>query len=95
MQPILNSSTGHIILFDLFSLPAAEGRSFLSFQKGDLIILENETGEAVMTSGWCKGTCERTGKQGDFPSEAVYVLPTMDQPSAEILVSLLRFVAFY
>ncbi len=42
-----------------------------------------------MTSGWCKGTCERTGKTGDFPSEAVYVLPTMDHPTAEVLV---RFI---
>lgn len=68
---------------------SGEGTSFLNFQKGDLIILEDEsTGETVMTSGWCVGYCERTGERGDFPAETVYVLPTLSKPPVDILVSL-------
>jgi myosin-7 len=64
-----------------------EGSSFLTFQKGDLIILEDEsTGETVLNSGWCVGTCERTGEKGDFPAETVYVLPSLTKPPNDILV---------
>lgn len=38
-----------------------------------------------MTSGWAVGRCERTDVKGDFPSEIVYVLPTMTKPPGEIL----------
>lgn len=70
-------------------LSPGEGSSFLSFRKGDLIILEQENGEAVMNSGWCFGLCDRSGKQGDFPAECVYVLPTITKPPTDILVSLI------
>lgn len=67
---------------------SGEGTSFLNFQKGDLIILDDEsTGETVLTSGWCFGICDRTGERGDFPAENVYVLPTLSKPLADILVS--------
>eukprot|EP00050_Salpingoeca_kvevrii_P001267 m.166190 g.166190 ORF g.166190 m.166190 type:complete len:2194 (-) comp10335_c1_seq21:224-6805(-) len=62
-----------------------EGSSFLSFRKGDLICLENDDGYAVMHSGWCYGRCDRTGQEGDFPANCVYVLPAITKPSAEIL----------
>lgn len=68
-------------------MSAAESSSFLSFKKGDLIILENDTGETVVNSGWCFGTCERTGKKGDFPAECVYVLPTIAKPTSDTMVS--------
>ena len=49
---------------------AGEGSSFLTFVKGDLITLnDSNTGEAVLNSGWCVGTCERTDQSGDFPAE--------------------------
>ena len=63
-----------------------EGSAFLSFRKGDLIVLDNETGEDVMQSGWCFGTCERTGAKGDFPAECVYSLPTLEKPPPAVLV---------
>ena len=64
-----------------------EGSSFLSFLKGDLIVLEDDsTGETVMNSGWCVGRCERTGEKGDFPAETVYVLPACSKPPQDILV---------
>ncbi|XP_065887692.1 unconventional myosin-VIIa-like [Dysidea avara] len=62
-----------------------EGSSFLSFQKGDLIQLESEDGEDIMSTGWCFGECERTKKKGDFPAECVYVLPAITKPPMEVL----------
>eukprot|EP00112_Aurelia_sp_Birch-Aquarium-sp1_P006477 Seg1715.10 transcript_id=Seg1715.10/GoldUCD/mRNA.D3Y31 product=Myosin-VIIa protein_id=Seg1715.10/GoldUCD/D3Y31 len=61
--------------------------NFLNLQRGDLILLENETGENVMSSSWCNGTCDRTNKNGDFPCEAVYVIPTLDKPTTEIMAN--------
>lgn len=73
---------------------SGEGSSFLTFQKGDLIVLDDDsTGETVMNSGWCIGRCERTGQKGDFPAEAVYVLPALSQPPHDILV--IDWVIFY
>lgn len=67
--------------------PPGEASSFLNFQKGDLIVLEDEsTGETVLNSGWCIGACERTGEKGDFPAETVYVLPSLTKPPNDILV---------
>lgn len=64
-----------------------EGSSFLTFLKGDLIVLDDDsTGETVMNSGWCVGRCERTGEKGDFPAETVYVLPSCTKPPQDILV---------
>ncbi|XP_041355506.1 myosin-VIIa-like isoform X2 [Gigantopelta aegis] len=62
-----------------------EGSTFLSFSKGHLIILDQESGETVMTSGWCYGENIHTGTKGDFPAECVYVLPTITKPPNEIL----------
>lgn len=70
--------------------PTNDGSSFLNFTKGDLVVLEDDsTGETVLNSGWCIGTCERTGEKGDFPSEMVYVLPSLTKPPNDILV---RFI---
>lgn len=63
-----------------------EGTSFLSFLKGDLILLEEDSsGETVLNNGWCIGRCERSQERGDFPAETVYVLPTMTRPPNDIL----------
>jgi hypothetical protein len=75
----------HVIIPVLFS--PGEGSSFLSFHRGDLILLEEgSTGETVQNSGWCVGRCDRTGEKGDFPAETVYVLPTLSKPPSDILV---------
>jgi myosin-7 len=58
---------------------------FLSFQKGDLIALEADDGYSVMHSGWCFGKCDRTGDEGDFPANCVYVLPAIVRPPKEVL----------
>ncbi|XP_071536430.1 myosin-VIIa isoform X6 [Panulirus ornatus] len=63
-----------------------ETSSFLTFNKGDLILLEEDSsGETVMNAGWCVGRCERTNERGDFPAETVYVLPAVTKPPPDIL----------
>ena len=69
-----------------------ETSTFLNLKKGDLIILQDMNGEQVMTSGWCNGYCERTRQRGDFPSECVYVLPTLEKPQRDILVLFVLFL---
>lgn len=66
-----------------------EESGFLSFLKGDLIVLDQDTGEQVMNSGWANGFNERTKQRGDFPTDSVYVLPTVTMPPLEIVVSCL------
>uniref|UniRef100_A0A4W5M887 Myosin VIIAa n=1 Tax=Hucho hucho TaxID=62062 RepID=A0A4W5M887_9TELE len=62
-----------------------EESTFLSFQRGDLILLDQETGQQVMTSGWAHGVNERTNQKGDFPADAVYILPTVTRPQADVV----------
>uniref|UniRef100_A0A8C5TCE5 Myosin VIIA n=1 Tax=Malurus cyaneus samueli TaxID=2593467 RepID=A0A8C5TCE5_9PASS len=64
--------------------PNPEDSGFLSFLKGDLIVLDQDTGEQVMNSGWANGFNERTKQRGDFPTDSVYVLPTVTMPPLEI-----------
>uniref|UniRef100_A0A669PY33 Myosin VIIA n=1 Tax=Phasianus colchicus TaxID=9054 RepID=A0A669PY33_PHACC len=64
--------------------PNPEESGFLSFLKGDLIVLDQDTGEHVMNSGWANGFNERTKQKGDFPTDSVYVLPTVTLPPLEI-----------
>ncbi|KAL1257185.1 hypothetical protein QQF64_012730, partial [Cirrhinus molitorella] len=65
--------------------PAGDDSTFLSFLKGDLIVLDQDTGEQVMTSGWAHGTNDRTKQRGDFPADCVYVLPTVIRPPSDIV----------
>ncbi|KAL7400692.1 hypothetical protein ABVT39_016104 [Epinephelus coioides] len=65
--------------------PTGEESTFLSFMKGDLILLDQDTGEQVLNSGWAHGVNERTNQRGDFPADCVYVLPTMTRPQQEIV----------
>lgn len=69
-----------------FTSTAGEESTFLSFLKGDLILLDQDTGEQVLNSGWAHGVNERTNQRGDFPADCVYVLPTMTRPQQDIVV---------
>ncbi|KAH0625252.1 hypothetical protein JD844_033621 [Phrynosoma platyrhinos] len=69
----------------LQSILVGEDSGFLSFLKGDLIILDQDTGENVMNSGWANGVNERTKQKGDFPTDSVYVLPTVTMPPLEVV----------
>ncbi|KAF0295010.1 Myosin-VIIa [Amphibalanus amphitrite] len=81
----LKKRSRYVIALQDYKAPG-EGSSFLNFRKGDLIHLEDDsTGETVMNSGWCVGTCQRDGGRGDFPAETVYVLPALTRPPPDIL----------
>ncbi|XP_028840305.1 unconventional myosin-VIIa-like isoform X2 [Denticeps clupeoides] len=71
----------------LLDSPNAAGNdpAFVRFSKGDLIILDEHCGEEVMNSGWTHGLNDRTKEQGDFPSESVYILPTITRPQYDIV----------
>lgn len=66
---------------------AGESSTILNLKKGDLVYLEAGHGDDVINNGWCRGYSERTHEHGDFPSECVYVLPTLEKPQRDILVS--------
>lgn len=70
-----------------FPLVAGVDSTFLSFSKGDLIILDEHDGEHVMNSGWAHGLNDRTKQTGDFPADCVYVLPTITRPQYDLVVS--------
>uniref|UniRef100_A0A3B4FWX6 Unconventional myosin-VIIa-like n=1 Tax=Pundamilia nyererei TaxID=303518 RepID=A0A3B4FWX6_9CICH len=65
--------------------PLGVDSNFLSFAKGDLIILDEHDGEHVMNSGWAHGVNDRTKQRGDFPADCVYVLPTITRPQYDIV----------
>jgi myosin-7 len=68
------------------SSTSSTSTTFLSFAKGDLIELEDDsTGETAMNTGWCVGRSATTKERGDFPAEAVYILPCLSRPPPEIL----------
>uniref|UniRef100_A0A667XP48 Myosin VIIAa n=1 Tax=Myripristis murdjan TaxID=586833 RepID=A0A667XP48_9TELE len=64
--------------------PTGEESTFLSFLKGDLILLDQDTGEQVLNSGWAHGINERTNQKGDFPADCVYVLPCVTRPQPDV-----------
>ncbi|XP_046338016.2 myosin-VIIa-like isoform X1 [Haliotis rufescens] len=80
----LKKRSKYVIAIQDYTSPG-EGSTFLTFSKGDLIVLDQQSGETVMNSGWCYGENVKTNKKGDFPAECVYVLPTITRPPTEIL----------
>ncbi|XP_076323728.1 myosin-VIIa-like isoform X2 [Tachypleus tridentatus] len=64
-----------------------ENSSCLSFNKGELIVLEEGyTGDTVVHNTWCSGHLDKNKKKGDFRCETVYVLPTLTKPPPKITV---------
>ncbi|KAK6322586.1 hypothetical protein J4Q44_G00073780 [Coregonus suidteri] len=74
-----------VALLDCPNPSGGEDSTFLSFSKGDLILLDEHCGEQVMTSGWAHGVNDKTKQQGDFPADCVYVLPTVTRPQYDIV----------
>ena len=67
----LKKRSKFVIALQDYKAPGEGSSNFLDFAKGDLILLDEDTsGEAVLTSRWCTGTCERNEERGDFPAEA-------------------------
>ncbi|KAJ8726175.1 hypothetical protein PYW07_000873 [Mythimna separata] len=62
----------------------SDASSFLQFKKGDLIVLlQDTTGETLANTTWGHGVCN--GEEGLFPTEQVYILPTLEMPTPAIL----------
>lgn len=62
----------------------SEASSFLQYKKGDLItLLQDCTGETLTNATWGHGMCN--GQEGLFPTEQVYILPSMTIPSSNVL----------
>lgn len=58
----------------------------ISFDQGDLIVLDDDmNGGIVETKSWASGTVARTGVKGEFPTEFVYIIPTLTTPSPGLL----------
>ncbi|XP_066533908.1 unconventional myosin-VIIa [Hoplias malabaricus] len=60
----------------------------LSCRKGDLVYIIKD-GEYSSDGGWVKGRNERTGQSGAISTEAITVLPTLSQPTEELLIQLI------
>ncbi|KAL0994634.1 hypothetical protein UPYG_G00125160 [Umbra pygmaea] len=74
-----------VALLDCPNPAGSDDSTFLSFSKGDLILLDEHCGEQVMTSGWAHGVNDQTKQQGDFPADCVYVLPTLTRPQYDVV----------
>lgn len=71
----------------------ADSSTFLTLKKGDLITLVNDcNGDTVMTATWGNGECN--GVQGLFPTDQIYILPTMTMPPQNILSQFKKDGAF-
>ncbi|CAG2105840.1 unnamed protein product, partial [Medioppia subpectinata] len=63
-----------------------EGPTVLSFNQGDLMILDGPYGgDYVLNNPWVLAKLEKNGEKGDVPTEYVYVLPTTTKPAPSIL----------
>ncbi|XP_026160766.1 unconventional myosin-VIIa [Mastacembelus armatus] len=58
--------------------------TFLSFKKGELIIIIKDD-EFSQQRGWIKGQTESRRHTGAVPTEAILVLPTLSKPSNEVM----------
>ncbi|KAL3281555.1 hypothetical protein HHI36_004763 [Cryptolaemus montrouzieri] len=67
---------------------ATNAATFLTFHKGDLITLQNVTGQDLMNSSWGYGECNNIC--GDFPTEYVHILPCINRPHQNILKAFKR-----
>ena len=57
-------------------------KTYLEFKKGDLLILSEAFGKGVQ---FVKAENTRTGLHGNAAVEAIYVLPTLNKPTTELL----------
>ena len=66
----------------------------LAFNAGDLIALQsNDCGETIQRQQWAVGLNKRTNRLGVFPVEMVHIIPTLLEPSEEIMKTFELFVS--
>lgn len=59
---------------------------YLEFNRGDLLILLDLSGDSLIEKQFVRGENPATGKQGNIPVNSVHVLPTMTKPTVDIMV---------
>ncbi|XP_078485190.1 unconventional myosin-VIIa-like isoform X1 [Ciona intestinalis] len=64
---------------------AGDESTILKFKKGDLIVLGQPAGSEFNATTWRTGVNDRTGASGDFPTDSVYVLPTLVKPMEDLV----------
>lgn len=64
---------------------SADDPTFLSFKKGELIIIIKD-GEFPQQRGWIMGENKRTKQKGAVPVDAILILPTLSRPTNEVMV---------
>lgn len=64
---------------------SADDPTFLSFKKGELIIIIKDD-EFSEQRGWIKGQSESTRQTGAVPTEAILILPTLSKPTNAVMV---------
>lgn len=57
----------------------------MRFKRGDLIELDEPAGADFTSIGWRSGANDRNGRTGDFPTDGVYVLPTIEAPPSDLV----------
>ena len=62
---------------------------FLTFDKGDLLILDDVAGQNLMTSSWGAARNERSGMAGSVQEQNVWILSTLQKPE-ESMIKLLK-----
>ncbi|XP_044752121.1 myosin-VIIa-like [Coccinella septempunctata] len=83
----LKKRSRYLVAVEDFRHPT-NAESFISFRKGELIVLVNSTGQDVMNSSYGYGECN--GATGDFPTEFVHILACLSQPKPEVLAAFKR-----
>nr|XP_020465549.1 unconventional myosin-VIIa-like [Monopterus albus] len=58
--------------------------TFLSFKKGELIIIIKDD-EFSQQRGWIKGQTESRRQTGAVPTEAILIIPTLSKPTNEVM----------
>ena len=75
----LKQKSKYVVVIQDFD-PSGAG---LILRRGDLITVEEES--RTNSTGTLTGYNERTGSTGEFPSDCVYILPTLSKPPQDIL----------
>ncbi|CAF1182030.1 unnamed protein product [Adineta steineri] len=75
----LKQKSKYVVVIQDFD-PSGQG---LAIRRGDLITIEEDS--RSNQTGSFFGYNERTGSTGEFPSECVYILPTLSKPPQDIL----------
>ncbi|CAF3927592.1 unnamed protein product, partial [Rotaria magnacalcarata] len=76
----LKRKSKYVVVIQDFDPSGGQG---IALRRGDLIILEEDSRKNQ--TGTFSGSNERTGSTGEFPSECVYILPTLSKPPQDIL----------